>query len=152
VAPVAQAVPQVPQFASSVSRFTQAPPQTDSSAGHWHAPEAQVAPVAQAVPHPPQFASSAWRSTHAVGAAAGHAVVPAGHVHVPASHTSPASGHTFPQAAAPIPQFRGSVRPSTQRGTVEQDVVPGSHAQAPETQAPRPQAIPHPPQLAASLA
>jgi hypothetical protein len=54
---MAQAVPQAPQFAVLVWRFTQAPPQADCPVGHarWHIPMVQVSPVAQAVPQAPQF-------------------------------------------------------------------------------------------------
>ena len=63
--PWAQAWPQVPQFAESVWRATQAPLQTCSPVGHSQAPLAQVAPVAQAWPQVPQLAVSAPSRTHA---------------------------------------------------------------------------------------
>jgi len=115
VAPLAHTQPHVPQWASSVLRFTHAPSQTDWPVGHWQTPEVQVAPVAHVVGHAPQWDSSLARSTQVEPHVSGSV---AGHVHVPASQTSFVSGQTFPHAAAAsVPQLRGSSSPSTQRGS-----------------------------------
>jgi hypothetical protein len=55
VYPLSQALPQVPQFFESVSKFTATLPQTVSPAGTSHVPATQVVPVAQMLPQVPQL-------------------------------------------------------------------------------------------------
>jgi hypothetical protein len=56
--------PQVPQFARSVVRSRQTPPQFASPLPHdvWHMPALQICPAAHAMPQPPQFSRSLVRS------------------------------------------------------------------------------------------
>jgi hypothetical protein len=65
--PEAQTNPQPPQFELSLSRLTQALPQTVWPPGQtsWHWPLTQLRPEAQAIPQPPQFARSVCVLTQA---------------------------------------------------------------------------------------
>jgi hypothetical protein len=67
-----------------------------------------------------------------------------GHSHIPALHTGPPT----PQALPHAPQFRLSTARSVQ--TLPQTVAPHSHIPALHAN-PRPQVLPQPPQLKASL-
>jgi hypothetical protein len=82
--PLAQAVPQVPQLASSLVVSTQTPGRgphwVPTGASHLHVLLVQVPWVAQGWPHPPQLATSLVVSTQALP----HLTVPAGQVQVPA--------------------------------------------------------------------
>ncbi len=147
VAPVAHAVPQVPQFRSSESRFTHVAAQTSGrlAGQHWPGEPVHVSPVAQTVPHAPQFRSSWSRFTQRVGATAGHLVGnESGQVHVPAEQISFVSVHAFPQADRSAPQLRRSVSVFVQN--VPQSSSRGAtHRQIPPEQ-PSPgrgQALPH---------
>jgi hypothetical protein len=77
VAPLGQVVPHDPQWVASLDRFTQAPEQLVSPAGHseTQVPFAHTSPAGQAVPHAPQFCGSLARVTQAPA----HTVCPAGH-------------------------------------------------------------------------
>jgi len=100
ICPCPHALPQLPQFAASVWRFTHAASQAVSGAAQpvpEHVPAAHVCPWPQAVPHPPQFASSVCTFTQTPP----HGVVPAPQVtslppllpllHPAASAASPAT-------------------------------------------------------------
>ncbi len=63
--PAAQALPQAPQLARSVSAETQRPPQTTWPVGHWvwQVPITQASARPQARPQEPQLAGSSCRLT-----------------------------------------------------------------------------------------
>lgn len=148
--PEGHAQPHEPQCCGFVSGSTQSAPQTSgASAGHSHVPETHAASVGQGRAHEPQFCASVSGFTHRDPQTSGAS---AGHSQTPASHTSFSSGHACPHAASPSPQFRGSVRPSTQRGTWAGQYEKAPQSQIPPEQVPAPQETPQPPQLAGSVA
>lgn len=139
VAPVAHGRPHVPQFCSSVARFTHAVPQVSGSAsGQAQLPLVHTSFVfVQVFPHVPQSCGSFARFTHFVGVPAGHVSGnDVGHWHVPPTHTSFVSGQTFPQAVASEPQFTGSFWTSLQRGFAPGQETHPSHWQMPPAQVP----------------
>jgi hypothetical protein len=151
-----QAFPQAdesaPQFDASVSVFTHRLPQgVGSELGQLHSPPTHTSfRSGQTFPHAedtsrPQFSASDSTSvqTSPQSSASGGT-----HRQIPAAHPSPG----LLQVTAHAPQFWGSFSVSLQRGFAPaQKVALGSHAQAPPAHVPRPQAIPHAPQLLASL-
>jgi hypothetical protein len=64
--PLAQVLPQAPQFLASVCSFTQALVHRVCPLGQLHAPAAQVWPVPQVLPQAPQFLASVCSLTQAV--------------------------------------------------------------------------------------
>jgi hypothetical protein len=157
-APVGQAVPQAPQFLTSISRLLQVenvwplgpvavhkvrPPVPQPAT---HAPLEHVVPIEQALPHPPQLLLSVCGSTQA----AAHCRSPAAHAHV-AFTQFPPFGHCVPQP----PQLTGSAVVSTHaplqltKGDVQATPqAPLSHVGVPESAE---QTLPHEPQLSGSL-
>jgi hypothetical protein len=74
---------------------------------------------------------------------------PGTHWHVPPAQPSFGRAQTFPH----VPQLSRSVaRSGEQRGFDAGQMIPPSHWQTPATQVPKPQAMPHPPQLAGFVA
>ena len=66
--PPEQMVSHPPQFALSVSTFTQAPPQDICSLGHGlHTPPRQTSPAGHVFPQAPQLEESVCVSTHPFG-------------------------------------------------------------------------------------
>lgn len=138
----AQAVPQAPQFALSVARFTHVPPHDTCPDGHSHAPAAHAVPPEHLTPHAPQLALSPVVSTHAPP----HETRPTGQAAMqrPNEHDSLAA-----QAWPHVPQLFGSVPSFTH-------ALP--HAVSPRRQTQRParhsfvpsQALPQAPQFVAS--
>ena len=96
--PVGQAVPQAPQLAESVSRFTQAPRHSRWPAAQLQAPPWQVRPAGQVRPQAPQFASSSARFTQM--AAALVSSVP--HTDSVAGQTGGSTGVSAAGASAPV--------------------------------------------------
>ena len=152
--PAEQVVAQDPQWAGSVCRFTQVVPQRVKPAAQvgWQVPDAQVWPAAQVVPQDPQFRGSLETSVQTVAAPVPQTCFGERQVHVDDEQTSPAM-QTFPQdpqldaleaVSTQLPRAGSSGQNATVAGVVSQ-----THAAA--VQAPRPQACPHVPQLAASV-
>jgi len=144
-APAPQALPQLPQFASSASSATHAPPQSAKPAGQTHVEAMQDRPPLQATPQPPQLAESLVRSTQLWPQAVYGAVQPL--AHDPAWQKGAALG----QALRQLPQLSGSL--SSARQAPSQTTVPAGQTHAPEMHAwPPPQAWSQPPQWLGSLA
>jgi hypothetical protein len=98
-------IPQAPQLALSVCRFTQAPlHRVNPPLQPWHMPPTH-APPEQALPHWPQLRASLWILTQRLL----QLVSPPPQVHAPATQVPPPL-HTVPQA----PQSAKSVWRSTQ--------------------------------------
>lgn len=99
--PLPHTLPHVPQFAASLTVFTQTPEQTlGAVGGHVHVPPMQTCPPLHALLQRPQFVWLVIVSTHAVRHSVRPAVV---QVHAPAWHDSSAR-HAWPH----VPQLRGS--------------------------------------------
>jgi hypothetical protein len=135
--PGAQALPQVPQFPSSLASFTQAAGRTStghrsgSNGGHWHAAPEQISPATRhAAPQPPQFAGSFWKFVQAVAHSSGKS---GGHSHS-AEMQSCLVLHAFAHPARPTPQLLGSfavlvqIVPHSVRSP-KHPQVPASHVQ-----------------------
>jgi hypothetical protein len=106
--PARHALPQAPQFCSSLVVFEQKLPPSDVQTvwpgAHWtlQVPVSQTSPAPHAVAQPPQWDGSTFVSAQLCP----HCVVPPPQlvVHAPCEQTSPAE-HAFPQ----LPQFAGSL-------------------------------------------
>ncbi len=139
-------MPQVPQFALSLLRLTQAPLQMSGMLeGHAHAPAVHVAPVGHLVPHAPQLPVSVFRSAQVPL----QSVLPVPHTQAPAVHVL-----SVAQAVPHVPQFALSLEVSTQTPGAEPHVVvlgagqehlPAVHVP------PVAQAVPQAPQFAGSV-
>ena len=130
--PLEHAFPQVPQFASSITRATHAPLQRlghGFSQENPHFPPAHVGTApggdVHAVPHAPQFAGSVEVSLHAPPE---HFVVPAGHTHCPPLQSAP-----LPQTVPQDPQLLALVPVSRHAPVQQSSLVPHAVPQAPQS-------------------
>jgi hypothetical protein len=82
---VSQTRPHVPQFASSVCRSTQIPPQGNRLPGHWHTLFWQVLPPVQVIPQSPQLLLSVAVFTHSSSQSSSAPLQP----HMPLMHGRP---------------------------------------------------------------
>lgn len=140
--PASQALPQLPQFATSMRVFTHAPSHI-MPVGHAHTASRQTSPPGHIVVQLPQCVGSVLVFVHTPV----QSVVGPVHAQLPSTQTMPPE-HASPQP----PQLRLSVSVSTQLPahavvSVGQSVV---HADAPQT-SPAPHAVAQSPQCVGSL-
>ncbi len=150
--PVAQAWPQVPQFAGSVWTLVQSDPHwSGRGARHRHAPAPHWEPGSSdehSWPQLLQFAASLWRLVQYVPQLSG---LGGRHRHAPPLHCDP--GSSAAQAWPQLPQLAGSPVGSTHSGEADapQEVTGvASQTQPPAWHVPSPQVWPQAPQWAGS--
>jgi hypothetical protein len=167
--PGKHACPHEAQLLKSLRGSVQTPPQFKYGNVQMHVPPLHVCIAAHMWPHVPQLLMSLSTLTHAVPDP--HIIVPGGQVHVPPTHTCPGP-HTLPQApqlftsvfvleqTPPHTARPGPVQtqaPAEQTSAALQQFVPherwgGAHRHVlPTHVCPDPHALPHAPQLSASL-
>jgi hypothetical protein len=146
-----QTVPHAPQFVTSVCVLVHAVGQLVSGARQAHCADSQTSPRLHAFPHPAVPTPQWFGSTDVFVQTVVHSVRSPKHPHCPAWHVQPTSCTV--QLWSHDPHALASFCRSRQRGErLPHSDVPGPHTHEPaEHVAPGPQAIPHPPQLLASV-